>query len=78
MEKLQNRKSKPATFNLDMNLIGDYWYVNLSFLPACHIGFTAQTALHDAAQHSTAQQRHRYTVPYAGRFHQKGVEVALG
>jgi hypothetical protein len=25
MEKLQSRKSKPATFNLDMNLIGDYW-----------------------------------------------------
>lgn len=25
MEKLHSRKSKPATFNLDMNLIGDYW-----------------------------------------------------
>lgn len=25
MEKLQSRKTKPATFNLDMNLIGDYW-----------------------------------------------------
>lgn len=25
MEKLQSRTSKPATFNLDMNLIGDYW-----------------------------------------------------
>lgn len=23
MEKLQNRKTKPATFNLDMNLIGE-------------------------------------------------------
>jgi hypothetical protein len=25
MDKLQSRKTKPATFNLDMNLIGDYW-----------------------------------------------------
>lgn len=25
MEKLHSRKTKPATFNLDMNLIGDYW-----------------------------------------------------
>lgn len=25
MEKLKGRKTKPATFNLDMNLIGDYW-----------------------------------------------------
>ncbi|KAF8062065.1 Agxt [Scenedesmus sp. PABB004] len=25
MEKLQSRATKPATFNLDMNLIGDYW-----------------------------------------------------
>ncbi|KAI8464731.1 MAG: alanine-glyoxylate transaminase [Monoraphidium minutum] len=25
MEKLRGRKTKPATFNLDMNLIGDYW-----------------------------------------------------
>jgi alanine-glyoxylate transaminase/serine-glyoxylate transaminase/serine-pyruvate transaminase len=24
MEKLKGRKTKPATFNLDMNLIGDY------------------------------------------------------
>jgi alanine-glyoxylate transaminase/serine-glyoxylate transaminase/serine-pyruvate transaminase len=25
MDKLQSRATKPATFNLDMNLIGDYW-----------------------------------------------------
>ncbi|KIY99826.1 Serine--pyruvate aminotransferase [Monoraphidium neglectum] len=25
LEKLKGRKTKPATFNLDMNLIGDYW-----------------------------------------------------
>ena len=25
MEKLHSRKTKPATYNLDMNLIGDYW-----------------------------------------------------
>ena len=25
MEALQKRKSPPATYNLDMNLIGDYW-----------------------------------------------------
>ncbi|GBF94809.1 hypothetical protein Rsub_07981 [Raphidocelis subcapitata] len=25
MEKLKGRKTKPATYNLDMNLIGDYW-----------------------------------------------------
>ncbi|KXZ49207.1 hypothetical protein GPECTOR_22g797 [Gonium pectorale] len=25
MEKLQKRKTPPATYNLDMNLIGDYW-----------------------------------------------------
>ena len=25
MEKLQNRKTKPATYNLDLNLVGDYW-----------------------------------------------------
>lgn len=24
-EKLKNRKTKPATYNLDLNLIGDYW-----------------------------------------------------
>lgn len=25
MQKLQSRKTPPATYNLDMNLIGDYW-----------------------------------------------------
>lgn len=25
VDKLKNRKTKPATYNLDMNLIGDYW-----------------------------------------------------
>lgn len=25
MQKLASRSVKPATFNLDMNLIGDYW-----------------------------------------------------
>ena len=25
MSKLKSRKTKPATYNLDMNLIGDYW-----------------------------------------------------
>lgn len=25
MDKLRSRKTKPATYNLDMNLIGDYW-----------------------------------------------------
>lgn len=25
MEKLRGRKTKPATYNLDLNLIGDYW-----------------------------------------------------
>ncbi|GFR47564.1 hypothetical protein Agub_g9289 [Astrephomene gubernaculifera] len=25
MEKLKNRKTPPATYNLDLNLIGDYW-----------------------------------------------------
>eukprot|EP00884_Botryococcus_braunii_P002472 jgi/Botrbrau1/12225/Bobra.0197s0018.1 len=24
-EKLRKRKSPPATYNLDLNLIGDYW-----------------------------------------------------
>ena len=25
MKKLQGRKTKPATYTLDLNLIGDYW-----------------------------------------------------
>lgn len=25
VKKLQSRKTKPATYNLDLNLIGDYW-----------------------------------------------------
>ena len=25
MEKLQSRKTTPATYYLDMNLVGDYW-----------------------------------------------------
>lgn len=25
LDKLQNRKTKPATYNLDLNLVGDYW-----------------------------------------------------
>ena len=25
LEKIQNRKTKVATYNLDLNLVGDYW-----------------------------------------------------
>ena len=25
LDKLQNRKTKVATYNLDLNLVGDYW-----------------------------------------------------
>jgi alanine-glyoxylate transaminase/serine-glyoxylate transaminase/serine-pyruvate transaminase len=25
LRKLKGRKTKPATYNLDLNLIGDYW-----------------------------------------------------
>jgi alanine-glyoxylate transaminase/serine-glyoxylate transaminase/serine-pyruvate transaminase len=25
LEKLQRRKTPPATYNLDLNLVGDYW-----------------------------------------------------
>lgn len=25
VDKLKNRKTKPATYNLDLNLIADYW-----------------------------------------------------
>lgn len=57
MEKLHSRKTKPATFNLDMNLIGDYWgwFGKRSYH---HTGMKGKkTPLQPPMAHATSQEQ---------------------
>ncbi len=41
LDKIQNRKTKPATYAMDLNLVGDYWgapFVHLAEAGSLRIG----------------------------------------